>query len=342
MDNAIIQVEDLVKVFGGKVPVRALDGLSLTVECGGVYGLLGPNGAGKTTLIRVLATLLEPDRGRVRVAGIDVRQHPAEVRARIGLAGQYAAVDDHLTGRENVELVGRLYGLPRRQARRRAGEVLARIGLMQVADRQVRTYSGGMRRRLDLAASLVGRPGVLFLDEPTAGLDPASRRELWALVGDLVEGGTTVLLTTQYLEEADRLADWIAVIHHGRVVSDGTGDQLKDRVGGAVLELTVPEADRAQTPQALRTLRAEGPADDRHHGRIVVPAPHGAATLAEALRRLHAAGVTPEDLALHKPTLDDVFLALTGHLATTPSGNGHDTPGGGDHRGQPQHERTTR
>jgi ABC-2 type transport system ATP-binding protein len=342
MDNAIIQVEDLVKVFGGKVPVRALDGLSLTVECGGVYGLLGPNGAGKTTLIRVLATLLEPDRGRVRVAGIDVRRHPAEVRARIGLAGQYAAVDDHLTGRENVEMVGRLYGLPGRQARRRAGEVLERIGLTQVADRQVRTYSGGMRRRLDLAASLVGRPQVLFLDEPTAGLDPASRRELWALVGDLVEGGTTVLLTTQYLEEADRLADRIAVIHHGRVVSDGTGDQLKDRVGGAVLELTVPEADRAQTLQALRTLRAEDSAADRHHDRIVVPAPHGAATLTEALRRLHAAGVTPEDVALHKPTLDDVFLALTGQLATTPSGNGPAPRGGGDHRGQHQHERTTR
>src|SRR5215211_5251879 len=339
MDDAIIKVEGLVKVFGAKVPVRALDGLVLTVERGGVYGLLGPNGSGKTTLIRVLTTLLPAD---ARVAGVDVRQHPEQVRAHIGLAGQYAAVDDHLTGRENVELVGRLYGLARREARRRAGEVLERIGLTQVADRQVRTYSGGMRRRLDLAASLVGRPEVLFLDEPTAGLDPASRRELWALVGDLVEGGTTVLLTTQYLEEADRLADRIAVIDHGRVVSDGTGDQLKERVGGAVLELTVPEADRAQTLQALRTLRTEGPADDRHPGRIVVPAPHGAATLAEALRRLHAAGITPEDVALHKPTLDDVFLALTGQLATTPSGNGHDTPGGGDHRGQHQHERTTR
>jgi ABC-2 type transport system ATP-binding protein len=214
--------------------------------------------------------------------------------------------------------------------------------LTQVADRQVRTYSGGMRRRLDLAASLVGRPQVLFMDEPTAGLDPASRRELWALVSDLVEGGTTVLLTTQYLEEADQLADRIAVIHHGRVVSDGTGDQLKERVGGTVLELTVPEADRAQTLQALRTLRTDGPANDRQHGRIVVPAPHGAATLAEALRRLHAAGVTPEDVALHKPTLDDVFLALTGQLATTPSGNGHDPHGGGDRRGQHQHERATR
>src|SRR5215218_7619733 len=287
MNNAIIQVEGLVKVFGGKVPVRALDGLDLTVERGGVYGLLGPNGAGKTTLIRVLTTLLPADAGSARVAGVDVRQHPEQVRARIGLAGQYAAVDDHLTGRENVEMVGRLYGLPRRQARRQAVEVLERIGLTQVAGRPVRTYSGGMRRRLDLAASLVGRPQVLFMDEPTAGLDPASRRELWALVSDLVEGGTTVLLTTQYLEEADQLADRIAVIHHGRVVSDGTGDQLKDRVGGTVLELTVPEADRAQTLQALRTLRAEDSVADRHHGRIVVPAPDGAATLTEALRRLH-------------------------------------------------------
>jgi ABC-2 type transport system ATP-binding protein len=343
MNDAIIKVDDLVKVFGGKVPVRALDGLDLTVERGGVYGLLGPNGAGKTSLIRVLTTLLPADAGSARVAGVDVRQHPKQVRARIGLAGQSAAVDDHLTGRENVELVGRLYGLPRRQARRRAGELLERIGLAEAADRQVKTYSGGMRRRLDLAACLVGRPQVLFLDEPTAGLDPASRRDLWALIGDLVDTGTTVLLTTQYLEEADQLADRIAVIDHGRVVSDGTSDQLKDRVGGAVLELTVPEADRAQTLQALRTLRAEGPADDRHHDRIVVPAPHGSATLAEALRRLHAVDVTPEDVALHKPTLDDVFLALTGQLATTPSGNGHDTPGGGgDRRGQHQHERATR
>jgi ABC-2 type transport system ATP-binding protein len=343
MNDAIIKVDDLVKVFGGKVPVRALDGLDLTVERGGVYGLLGPNGAGKTSLIRVLTTLLPADAGSARVAGVDVRQHPKQVRARIGLAGQSAAVDDHLTGRENVELVGRLYGLPRRQARRRAGELLERIGLAEATDRQVKTYSGGMRRRLDLAACLVGRPQVLFLDEPTAGLDPTSRRDLWALIGDLVDTGTTVLLTTQYLEEADQLADRIAVIDHGRVVSDGTSDQLKDRVGGAVLELTVPEADRAQTLQALRTLRAEGPADDRHHDRIVVPAPHGSATLAEALRRLHAVDVTPEDVALHKPTLDDVFLALTGQLATTPSGNGHDTPGGGgDRRGQHQHERATR
>src|SRR5215218_6397536 len=342
MDDAIIKVEGLVKVFGGKVPVRALDGLDLTVERGGVYGLLGPNGAGKTTLIRVLATLLEPDRGRVRVAGIDVRHHPEQVRARIGLAGQYAAVDDHLTGRENVEMVGRLYGLPRGLARRRAGEVLEGIGLTQAADRQVRTYSGGMRRRLDLAASLVGRPRVLFLDEPTAGLDPASRHDLWALIRELVGTGTTVLLTTQYLEEADQLADRIAVIDHGHLVSEGTPDQLKDRVGGTVLELGVPDDDRARALWALRTMRAEGPADDRHHGTIVLPAPAGAATLAEVLRRLDAAGVTPEDLALRKPTLDDVFLALTGHLATTANRNGHDTRGGAGRRGPQQPERAAR
>src|SRR6266545_1130592 len=342
MDSAIIEAEDLVKVFGGKVPVRALDGLDLTVERGGVYGLLGPNGAGKTTLIRVLTTLLPADGGSARVAGVDVRQHPEQVRARIGLAGQYAAVDDHLTGRENVELVGRLYGLARREARRRAGALLARIGLAEAADRQVRTYSGGMRRRLDLAACLVGRPQVLFLDEPTAGLDPASRRDLWALIGDLVEGGTTVLLTTQYLEEADRLADRIAVIDHGRLVSEGTGDQLKDRVGGAVLKLTVPEVDRARALRALRGIGGQDPADGRHRGRIVLPAPDGARTLTQALRRLDAAGITPEDLALHKPTLDDVFLALTGHLPTTPSSNGHGTPGGADPRGRQQPERAAR
>jgi ABC-2 type transport system ATP-binding protein len=340
LDDAVVEVEDLVKVFKGGV--RALDGLSLAIEPGSVYGLLGPNGAGKTTLIRLLSTLLPPDQGTARVAGIDVRRDPAGVRARIGLAGQSAAVDELLTGRENLELFGRLYGLPRSQARQRASEVLERIGLPEAADRQAKTYSGGMRRRLDLAASLVGRPQVLFLDEPTAGLDPASRRDLWTLIGELVATGTTVLLTTQYLEEADRLADRIAVIDHGRLVSEGTGDQLKDRVGGAVLEVTVPEADRARALQALRGVGGQDPTDDRHRGRIALPAPDGARTLTEALRRLDAADVTPEDLALRKPTLDDVFLALTGHRATTPTGNGPDPRGGADHHGQQQPEGAAR
>jgi ABC-2 type transport system ATP-binding protein len=236
-------------------------------------------------------------------------------------------------------LVGRLYGLPRRQARRGATEVLERIGLVESGDRQLKTYSGGMRRRLDLAASLVGRPKVLLLDEPTAGLDPAGRRELWALIGELVDTGTTVLLTTQYLEEAHRLADRIAIIDHGRLIGEGTGDQLKQRVGGAVLELTVPDDDRIQALQALQGIGAEDPTVDRHGG-IVLPAPDGSRTLTEALRRLHAANVTPQDVALHEPTLDDVFLAMTGHLPPTARRNGDDTGNGAvprahDHRGEP-------
>jgi ABC-2 type transport system ATP-binding protein len=339
MDGAIVEVEGLVKVFKGQV--RALDGLSLAVQPGGVYGLLGPNGAGKTTLIRVLSTLLPPDGGTASVAGIDVRANPVGVRARIGLAGQSAAVDEVLTGRENLEMIGRLYGLSRRQARQRAVEVLARIRLLNAADRQVKTYSGGMRRRLDLAASLAGRPPVLLLDEPTAGLDPASRRDLWELIGELVATGTTVLLTTQYLEEADRLADRIAVIDRGRLVSEGTPHELKDRVGGAVLELTVPEPDRAWTLQVLGGVGGQEATEDRDRGRIVLPAPDGPRTLTEALRRLDAAGVAPEDMTLRKPTLDEVFLALTGRLPITPNGKGHD-PGGADRHGRHQPEEAAR
>ena len=246
MSDPIVHVRDVVHDFGR---VRALDGVSLDVEPGVVYGLLGPNGAGKTTLIRVLATLLRPVSGSAHVAGVDVLADPTAARARIGLAGQFAAVDAYLTGRENVEMVGRLYGLRGGQARTRAGEVLEAIGLADDADRRVSTYSGGMRRRLDLAASLVGRPQVMFLDEPTTGIDPRSRMEVWELVVDLVERGTTVLLTTQYLEEADRLADRIAVIDHGRIVTEGTADELKERVASAVLEVrTAPEElERART-----------------------------------------------------------------------------------------------
>jgi daunorubicin resistance ABC transporter ATP-binding subunit len=308
MRQPIVTVDRVVKSFG---EVRALDGLSLDVPEGIIFGLLGPNGAGKTTLIRILATLLPADAGVARVAGADVRREPDRVRERIGLAGQYAAADGHLTGRENIELVGRLYGLSRRDARTRAAAVVERIGLAGAADRQVRTYSGGMRRRIDLAASLVGRPQVLFLDEPTTGVDPASRRDVWDLIRDLVDDGTTVMLTTQYLEEADQLADRIAVIDDGRLVSAGSAAELKDRTGGAVLELSIPDGDRAAATAALQRLTATPPTYDRQRGALVLPATGGVATLREALRALDTAGITPTDVGLHKPSLDDVFLALT-------------------------------
>jgi ABC-2 type transport system ATP-binding protein len=325
--DPIVEVDDVVKAFGD---VRALDGVSLAFEPGIVYGLLGPNGAGKTTLIRVLTTLLPPDRGRVRVAGVDVVADATAARSRIGLAGQFAAVDEYLTGRENVVMVGRLYGLGRREARRRADDVLERIGLAGDAGRRVSTYSGGMRRRLDLAASLVGRPHVMFLDEPTTGIDPRNRMGLWELIEDLVRAGTTVLLTTQYLEEADQLADRIAVIDHGRIISEGTADELKDTFGGAVLELGVEENDRAVAGQVLARLTGEEPSPDRSGRRLRVPARAGARTLVEAVRALDAAGVSPADLALHKPTLDDVFLALTGDHPDAPDTDpdGHHAAGG--------------
>jgi len=313
MDDPVITVDEVTKQF--RDGTKALDRLSLTIPPGIIYGLLGPNGAGKTTLIRILATLLQLDAGTARVAGYDVTDHPAQVRDRIGLAGQFAAVDDHLTGRENITMIGRLYGLTRREAATRAARIVDRIHLADAADRQVKTYSGGMRRRIDLAASLIGRPQVLFLDEPTTGVDPASRQDLWRLVRDLAAEGTTVLLTTQYLDEADHLADRIAVIDHGRLLTEGTSTELKDRTGGAVVELTVPAGQHQTILAALRPLAAQLAADC---DRIVLPAPDGPATLRHALRLLDQADITPSDVALHRPTLDDVFLALTQGASTEP------------------------
>jgi ABC-2 type transport system ATP-binding protein len=303
-----VETRDIVKTFGDVV---ALDGVSISFERGIVFGLLGPNGAGKTTLIRVLTTLLAPDSGRARVAGVDVLENPVGARHKIGLAGQFAAVDEFLTGRENVEMVGRLYNLTREEARARADEVLERIGLIPAADRPVRTYSGGMRRRLDLAASMVGRPEVLFLDEPTSGLDPGSRLDLWDLIEELVEGGTTLLLTTQYLDEADRLADRIGVIDHGRLIAEGTGDELKAELGGDVVEIHAEEGDLLTAAEALARVAGEQPA--RKGFSLTIPAPNGPRTLTAAVRELDTSGVVPRDIALRQPTLDDVFLTLTGH-----------------------------
>ena len=316
-EQPAILAEDLNKSFGS---VHALAGVSLAVPAGTVLGLLGPNGAGKTTAVRIFTTLLHPDRGRARVAGYDVVADANSLRSVIGLAGQYAAVDENLTGRENLEMVGRLYHLAKPEARRRALELLERFDLTEAASRVARTYSGGMRRRLDLAASLVARPEVLFLDEPTTGLDPKGRFGLWEVIEQLVSDGTTLLLTTQYLEEADRLADQIAVIDHGRVIAEGTADQLKSHVGGEVLELTLASAGQADA--ALRALDrlADGATVDREQGHITVPVPDGPSMVADIIRRLDDAHLALADLALRRPSLDDVFLALTGHGAEEEGG----------------------
>ncbi|MEJ7837477.1 MAG: ATP-binding cassette domain-containing protein [Thermomicrobiales bacterium] len=318
-DEYAVVAQDLRKSFGN---TQALDGVSLKIRSGTLLGLLGPNGAGKTTTVRILTTLMQPDSGSATVAGVDVLGDPGKVRSLIGLTGQYSAVDQVLTGRENLIMFGQLYRLPTSLAKRRADDLLDRFDLTDAATRVVSTYSGGMRRRLDLAASLLVAPPVLFLDEPTTGLDPRSRNGMWEVIEGLIEDGTTVLLTTQYLEEADRLADNIIVVDHGRVIAEGTANQLKTQIGGERLAITVPHGtDFALVEQTLRQIVGAGAEEeggvqiDVDSGQVTVPFPDGAKALPEAIRQIDAAGIVLSDIALRRPSLDDVFLTLTGRSA---------------------------
>ncbi|NGO43643.1 ATP-binding cassette domain-containing protein [Streptomyces ureilyticus] len=323
-----IYAEGLVKTFGD---VRALDGVDFDVPEGTVLGLLGPNGAGKTTAVRCLTTLLRPDRGKAIVAGIDVLKNPNEVRRSIGLSGQFAAVDEYLTGRENLQMVGQLYQMKAKDAKVRAGELLEQFNLADAADRPAKTYSGGMRRRLDLAAALVVSPPVMFMDEPTTGLDPRNRQQLWEVIKRLVSGGTTLLLTTQYLEEADHLAHDICVVDHGRVIARGTSDQLKARTGGERVEVVVHEREHIAT--ASEVLQGFGKGEttvEEHTRKLTVPVTGGAKLLAEVIRELDTRGIEIDDIGLRRPTLDDVFISLTGHLAEAEdeeNGAGRDAKG---------------
>jgi len=311
---SVITAEGLVKIYKSrKSEVRALDGLDLTVEQGTVLGLLGPNGAGKTTTVRILATLLRPDAGKATVAGFDVVRQAQQLRSVIGLSGQYAAVDENLTGAENLWMFGRLYQLPSAEAKRRAGDLLEQFDLVDAKDRTIKTYSGGMRRRLDLASALIGRPQLLFLDEPTTGLDPRSRMGMWEVIRSLVRDGTTLLLTTQYLEEADALADTIAVVDHGRIIARGTADELKSQVGGERIEVVVRnKADLALAGEILVRDTQHELSVDEHTRRLTVPSEGGAGRLVVIARDLLDANIEIDDIGLRRPTLDDVFLTLTG------------------------------
>ncbi|MCD0485761.1 ATP-binding cassette domain-containing protein [Streptacidiphilus sp. ASG 303] len=330
---AAITAEGLVKTFGD---VRALDGVDLEVPEGTVLGLLGPNGAGKTTTVRVLTTLLRPDAGRAVVAGVDVLKEPNRVRSLIGLSGQYAAVDEYLTGRENLQMVGELYQMKPREAKARALELLEWFNLSEAADRTAKTYSGGMRRRLDLAAALVVRPPVMFLDEPTTGLDPRNRLALWEVIETLVAQGTTLLLTTQYLEEADRLAHDIAVVDHGQVIARGSADELKAQIGGERVEVVVHNRELIPTALEALTPYAKGePAVEQHTRRITVPVSGGARVLADVIRELDGRNIIIDDIGLRRPTLDDVFLSLTGHAAEdSEEGAAKDADGSGTTTGK--------